>query len=151
MPRMVKDARIETRAARARIAVADSVRSKGHEPQWRAIGEGEHLGYRKEKHGGKWIVRHRKHGAYIKKLLGKGDGARGRWRVGSRLPAGRGVRVVRRRGARISRPRPQIRSAEALHRRRRRPRRCEGIDQRGPVRVSVGPVDSREFAFDARH
>ena len=76
MPRMVKDARIETRAARARIAVADSVRSKGHEPQWRAIGEGEHLGYRKEKHGGKWIVRYRKHGAYVKKLLGKGDGAR---------------------------------------------------------------------------
>ncbi len=75
MPRMVKDARIETRAARACIAVADSVRSKGHEPHWRAIGEGEHLGYRKGKHGGKWIARYRKHGAYVKKLLGKADGA----------------------------------------------------------------------------
>jgi hypothetical protein len=76
MPRRVKDARIGTRAARARIAVADSVRSKGHEPHWRAIGEGEHLGYRKGKHGGKWIARYRKHGAYVKKLLGKADDAR---------------------------------------------------------------------------
>ncbi len=76
MPRMVKDARIGTRAARARIAVADSVRSKEHEPHWRAIGECEHLGYRKGKHGGKWIARYRKDGAYVKKLLGKADDAR---------------------------------------------------------------------------
>ncbi len=76
MLRMVKDARIETRAARARIAVADSVRSKEHEPHWRAIGECEHLGYRKGKHGSKWIARYRKDGAYVKKLLGKADDAR---------------------------------------------------------------------------
>lgn len=50
MAKTVRDSRLDTRAARARLAV----RGK---PYWRAIDPGTHLGYRKGKRGGKWLVR----------------------------------------------------------------------------------------------
>jgi integrase len=50
MPRTVRDARIETRAARAKL----TPRGK---PYWRALTEGCHLGYRRNQVGGKWVLR----------------------------------------------------------------------------------------------
>ncbi len=70
MPRTVRDARIETRSAREKLAIR-------HEPYWRAIDEGAHLGYRKGKRGGKWIGRYRPEGgAYVKSVLGHADDTR---------------------------------------------------------------------------
>ena len=70
MPRTVRDARIETRSAREKLAVQ-------HEPYWRAIDEGAHLGYRKGKRGGKWIGRYRPDGgSYVKSVLGHADDTR---------------------------------------------------------------------------
>jgi integrase len=52
MARTVNDARLETRAARARL------KPQG-KPYWRAIEPGLHLGYRRPQAGsGKWVVRH---------------------------------------------------------------------------------------------
>ena len=58
MARTVRDAALETRAARSRL------KPRG-KPYWRALEEGLHLGYRKSKGGvgrsarlGKWVVRH---------------------------------------------------------------------------------------------
>lgn len=50
MAKTVRDARLDSRAARTRLAV----RSK---PYWRTIDPGTHLGYRKGKQGGRWLVR----------------------------------------------------------------------------------------------
>jgi integrase len=50
LSRTVRDANLETRTARARL----SVRNK---PYYRALDEGLHLGYRKGKTSGKWVVR----------------------------------------------------------------------------------------------
>jgi integrase len=50
MARSVRDARLETRAARAKL-------KPGGKPYWRAIDPGLHLGYRKGKAGGKWVMR----------------------------------------------------------------------------------------------
>ncbi len=70
MPRIVRDAKIDTRAARYRLPV-------NHEPHWRAINRGEHLGYRKGKRGGAWIARYRPDGGrYFKTVLGKADDTR---------------------------------------------------------------------------
>lgn len=67
MARTVRDAKLDTRAARERLAVQ-------HEPYWRAIVRGSHLGYRKGKRGGMWLARFRPDGgSYIKKSLGKAD------------------------------------------------------------------------------
>ena len=46
LPRTVKDARLETRAARERLA-------EQHEPYWRAISPGAAVGYRKAPKGGR--------------------------------------------------------------------------------------------------
>ncbi len=67
MPRTVRDTNLETRAARERLAVR-------HQPYWRAIDRGYHLGYRKGKRGGKWLGRFRPNGErYLKKVLGRAD------------------------------------------------------------------------------
>ena len=67
MARTVKDAKLDTRAARGRLPVQ-------HEPYWRAIVRGSHLGYRKGKRGGVWLARFRPDGGrYIKKSLGTAD------------------------------------------------------------------------------
>jgi len=66
--RVVKDARLDSREARLKLSVS-------HEPYWRLIHEGLHLGYRKGARGGIWRVRFfnepTKH--YIKRTLGKAD------------------------------------------------------------------------------
>lgn len=71
MPRTVRDARLETRAARERLPAQ-------REPHWRALGQGEHLGYYKGATGGTWIARWRPAGggAYRKKRLGLADDVR---------------------------------------------------------------------------
>ena len=67
MARTVKDAKLDSRAARGRLLVQ-------HEPYWRAIVRGSHLGYRKGKRGGMWLARFRPDGgSYVKKSLGKAD------------------------------------------------------------------------------
>ena len=50
MARTVRDAKLETRTARAALKPSGK-------PYWRAIDEGLHLGYRKGKTGGKWVAR----------------------------------------------------------------------------------------------
>lgn len=50
MARTVRDANLETRTARSRLKVSGR-------PYYRAIDTGLHLGYRKGKTGGKWVVR----------------------------------------------------------------------------------------------
>jgi integrase len=50
MPRTVRDARIETRAARAKLPIQGK-------PHWRALGTGLHLGYRRSRIDGRWVVR----------------------------------------------------------------------------------------------
>ena len=77
MPRHVRDARIETREARSKLAVQS-------EPYWRAIVQGAHVGYYKGArrgdngaHRGAWLVRWRKsQGGYRKATLGETDDIR---------------------------------------------------------------------------
>ncbi len=66
MGRMVRDARIETREARLRLKAR-------HEPYWRLIHAGLHLGYRKGPRGGVWMVRVYSGERYRKKRLGNAD------------------------------------------------------------------------------
>jgi integrase len=68
--RHVKDARIETREARRKLAVQS-------EPHWRAIVQGAHVGYYKGTRRGTWLVRWRKpEGGYGKATLGEADDTR---------------------------------------------------------------------------
>jgi integrase len=70
MPRHVRDARIETREARRKLAVQS-------EPHWRAIVQGAHVGYYKGARRGAWLVRWRKpEGGYQKATLGEADDTR---------------------------------------------------------------------------
>lgn len=67
MARTVRDTKLDTRAARDRLAAR-------HEPYWRTLYEGAHLGYRKGKRGGSWLARWRpSHGRYVKATLGLAD------------------------------------------------------------------------------
>ena len=67
MSRTVRDARIETRAARQKLLV----RGK---PYYRGIEPGLHIGYRKGKNGGKWVARiHIKDTQYRTKTIGIAD------------------------------------------------------------------------------
>ena len=67
MAKTVRDTRLDTRAARARILA----RSK---PYWRSIDPGTHLGYRKGKTGGKWLVRwYAGDGRYQEEMIGPAD------------------------------------------------------------------------------
>ena len=50
MARRLRDKNIETREARCKLKPSPT-------PYWRAIGRGLHLGYRKGKTGGVWVVR----------------------------------------------------------------------------------------------
>jgi hypothetical protein len=69
MARRVRDANLETRAARAKLAT----RGK---PYWRAIGPGLHIGYRKGKRGAVWIVRrYAGNESYNEAPLGQADDA----------------------------------------------------------------------------
>ncbi len=72
MARRVKDAQLDTRSARERLAPK-------HEPYWRLISEGRHIGYRKGKvkrgktPKGKWIARAYTTNGYRKWVLGEAD------------------------------------------------------------------------------
>ncbi len=67
MARTVRDTRLESRAARERLLTR-------HEPYWRTIDQGAHVGYRKGSRGGSWIARTRLDGTrYVKEVLGKAD------------------------------------------------------------------------------
>jgi len=67
MARTVRDARLESRTARAGLKAAGK-------PYYRAIDEGLHLGYRKGKTGGKWVVRRYLGGeAYAVETIGTAD------------------------------------------------------------------------------
>ena len=66
MARQVRDSRLKTREARARLKQRD-------EPYWRLIHEGLHLGYRKRVRGGVWMVRLYREGKYQKRVLGRAD------------------------------------------------------------------------------
>jgi hypothetical protein len=51
MPRTLRDAKLDTRSARLRLAAR-------REPYWRSVSEGLAIGYRKGAKGGTWIARH---------------------------------------------------------------------------------------------
>ena len=72
MGRAVKDARLDKRDARLKLAAQ-------REPYWRLISEGSHLGYYRGERVAKWVARHRRPGAgggYLKKTLGEADDIR---------------------------------------------------------------------------
>lgn len=72
MGRAVKDAKLDRREARLKLAVQK-------EPHWRLVSEGAHLGYYRGQRVGKWVARYRKPGAsggYSKKTLGEADDVR---------------------------------------------------------------------------
>ena len=72
MGRAVKDAKLDRREARLKLAVQK-------EPHWRLISEGAHLGYYRGQRVGKWVARFRKPGAsggYAKRTLGEADDIR---------------------------------------------------------------------------
>jgi integrase len=67
MARTVRDARLESRTARAALKPTGK-------PYYRAIDEGLHLGYRKGKTGGKWVVRRYLGGeSYAVETIGTAD------------------------------------------------------------------------------
>lgn len=67
MGRTVRDAKLESRNARLKLAVK-------HDPYWRTIDQGMHLGFRKGKRKGSWLARFRhQHGKYSKIVLGLAD------------------------------------------------------------------------------
>ncbi len=67
MARQVKDTRLDTRTRRGVLKMR-------HEPYWRSLDQGAHLGYRKGKLGGMWIARWRTpKNVYRKEALGKAD------------------------------------------------------------------------------
>jgi len=67
MARQVRDARLETREARARL----KARKK---PYWRLLVEGRHLGYYKGAQGGRWLVRvYQGSGKYLEQTLALAD------------------------------------------------------------------------------
>jgi hypothetical protein len=67
MARTVRDANLETRTARARQKVSGK-------PNYRAIDEGLHLGYRRGKAAGKWVMRrYVGERSYVVELIGVAD------------------------------------------------------------------------------
>jgi len=73
MGRAVKDAKLDRRDARVKLAVQK-------EPYWRLISEGAHLGYYRGTRVGKWVARYKapgSKGGYAKKTLGEADSDEG--------------------------------------------------------------------------
>jgi integrase len=68
MARTVTEARLQDRSARARLKTR-------HQPYWRSISQGRHLGYYKGRRGGSWIARcfSSRDRAYLSKVLGTAD------------------------------------------------------------------------------
>lgn len=72
MGRAVKDAKLDRRDARLKLAVQK-------EPYWRLVSEGAHLGYYRGTRFGKWVARFKApgtRGGYAKKTLGEADDLR---------------------------------------------------------------------------
>ena len=69
MARTVKDVRLDSRAARDRLAA----RKK---PYWRVLENARHIGYYKGTRGGSWLARAHFGGRYIEKKLGTADDTR---------------------------------------------------------------------------
>ncbi len=68
MARTVRDARLDSRAARQRLP--------GGVKHWRTITEGVHVGYRRGERGGKWLARWRKPGSgtgYVETVIAEAD------------------------------------------------------------------------------
>jgi hypothetical protein len=68
MGRAVKDSRLDSREARLRLRLKSN-----REPYWRLIHEELHLGYRKGKRGGVWMVRVHNDGRYVKRVIAHAD------------------------------------------------------------------------------
>jgi integrase len=66
MARTVRDAKLESRTARAALKPSGK-------PYFRSIDEGLHLGYRKGKTTGKWVMRRYVTGRYLLELIGTAD------------------------------------------------------------------------------
>src|SRR5262245_10858765 len=67
MARTVRDANLETRTARLRLAIRT-------EPYWRALEQGFALGYRRRAKGGTWLARRRPEaGGYSEHRIGTSD------------------------------------------------------------------------------
>jgi integrase len=66
MARQVRDAKLGSRTARAELKPSGK-------PYWRALDPGLHLGYRKGKTGGKWVMRRYLGGKYAVETLGTAD------------------------------------------------------------------------------
>jgi integrase len=67
MPRLIRDAKLETRTARTRLPI-------GPKPYFRRLEVGFHLGYRRLSNGGTWIARRLAHdGRYREMRLGLAD------------------------------------------------------------------------------
>ena len=66
MPRQVKDAKIGNRTARNKL-------KRQGKPYYREISPGLHLGYRKLKTGGKWVVRLYIEGKYLTETMAVAD------------------------------------------------------------------------------
>jgi hypothetical protein len=68
MPRIVREARLQERSARARLAPR-------HHPYWRSISQGRHLGYYKGRRSCSWIARcfDPNEREYLTKPLGAAD------------------------------------------------------------------------------
>ena len=66
MARTVRDANLETRTGRSRLKPAGK-------PYYRAIDEGLHVGYRKGKTAGKWVMRRYTGGTYIVETIATAD------------------------------------------------------------------------------
>lgn len=66
MGRSVKDSKLDSSEARSKLKAR-------HEPYWRLISEGLHIGYRKGTRGGVWLGRVRDGTGYRKEVLGKAN------------------------------------------------------------------------------
>jgi len=67
MARTVKDARLETRAARQRLAISGV-------PYYRSLDPNVHIGYRRGASGGRWVLRwYRGEGGYKVETIGTAD------------------------------------------------------------------------------
>ena len=67
MARTARDAKLDSRAARSKLGVH-------HEPYWRSIDAGMHIGYRKGRQKSSWVARYfTKEQAYRKSVLGLAD------------------------------------------------------------------------------
>jgi integrase len=66
MARTVRDSNLDSRAARARLKASGV-------PHWRGLDQGLHLGYRRGKNGGRWVMRWRAADAYKVETIGTAD------------------------------------------------------------------------------